>query len=602
MEPLDWARVPYATLTRDKRVQGNIGRWLSLQEQAGRVVRKRADEDYAVFEAFPRESLRTLALDTVEFPDLATQMARLRGGTGARPWTPASRREALGVPAIFRAASLIANTTGSLSMRALRNEVELPPQDRPTIVVRPDPNRPPRDFFRDTAWNLAVSGEAWWYVAKRDGDGLASALYNVPDPAEVRVEPDPSDPVRPYIEWRGKSTRDGTLRREDLRQLTFLVDSTGLRGVGPLQFCRAATSVSVESTNWAANFYASGGYPSIWIKTAVPLSGDADSWNTEAQTDAGAESEADRIKLQWIASPPNTPRVTDDSIDSITQFDVSQAGAQMLDSRNFQTGEACRMFGIPGALMEYQAGGSSLTYQNREEVWTDFVRSSLHPNYLEPIEGAMSDLLTRSTVSRFNTETIEAPDVKTRFEVYQLAMEIFGPQDGAAYARKREGLAPGNVENAPIPFSQPVAVPALAASRAMRDVRCPRCQRLVVRAVGAVEGWCRFCKAPVAADDGPVRIEPDRRELSRDDFLKLAAIMNRPAAVPDVNVTNHYHEGAFRSGDVHLPPTVIEPAAVNVTVQPSAALVNIEVPEPRPMRREIERDENDRIVAITEAR
>ncbi|HXJ64366.1 MAG TPA: phage portal protein [Actinomycetota bacterium] len=491
-EPLDWARVPYDTLARDRRVAKNLTRWVTMQERLGRVVRKRVEGDVALFESF--ENLRTLSID--ELPDIATQIGRLRGGVSARPWRVSSQRDALGFPAIFRAASLIANTTGSLAMRALRNEVQLEPQDRPRIIVRPDPNRTPRDFYRDTAWNLARAGEGWWYVSKRNTDDKATSLYNVPDPAEVQVEPNDDDPVRPHITWRRKSTRDGTLRRDDMRQLTFLPDTTGLRGAGPLQYCGAAVSVAVESQEWAANFYAAGGYPNIWIKAAGSLGGDDDGWSTDDQSEDGAESEAERLKLAWVSSPPNTPKVTDEGIIDIKQFDPNPNGAQMLDARNYQTGEASRMFGIPGSLLEYQSEGSSLTYQNLEGEFTKFIRGCLRIGYLETIEQTMSDLLTGSTVSLFNTEQLEAPDVKTRFEVYQLAKDVFGEAEAAEYARKREGLAPGNVENAPVPFALPVSVPRVAS---LREIRCPSCSRLVGRAEGRAELYCRHCKSPVAA-------------------------------------------------------------------------------------------------------
>lgn len=497
-EPADWARLPFSRLVRSRKAQQGIARWMSLQDAAGRTIQRRADGDDAVFESFAPE--KTLALDTV--PDLAvrTAIGNLRGGgQGARPWRRPTRREALGVPANFRAASLIANTTGSLSMRALRNEVEMAPQDRPRIIVRPDPNRTPREFYRDTAWNLAHSGETWWYVTGRDGDGLATSLYNVPDPAEVEVDPK-SDPIRPDIKWRGKSTKDGTLRREDMRQLTFLLGWDGFRGAGPLQYCGAAASVAVESQNWAANFYSVGGFPNVWIKSAVPLGGGEDGWSTDDQTDADALSEAERLKLDWIASPPNTPRVTDGSIEDIKVFDPNPQGAQMLDSRMHQVGESARVWGIPGSLLEYQAAGSSLTYQNLEGEFTKFIRGCLRIGYLETIEQAMADLLTRSTISLFATEQLEAPDVKTRFEVYKLAQEVFGIEAGTEYATKREGLAPGNVENAPVPFAAPITtIPRVASLDAMRDIRCPTCKRLVARASGRIEGWCRHCKAPVAA-------------------------------------------------------------------------------------------------------
>jgi hypothetical protein len=71
-------------------------------------------------------------------PSWGQQMAALRRA-GIGPWRTATIEQALGVPAIFGAVNLIANTTGSMSMEAMRNEVAVPPQDRPRLIVRPDP-------------------------------------------------------------------------------------------------------------------------------------------------------------------------------------------------------------------------------------------------------------------------------------------------------------------------------------------------------------------------------------------------------------------------------------------------------------------------------
>lgn len=502
-EPLDWARAPVGSLA-DVRLRKRMRTWETVNERQGRTITAKRQGDEFLLEAWAGDMPQARTLDSfLDHPGLTEQIAAAFG-FNPRPWRVASVREALGVPAIFRAASLIANLTGSLSMRALKNEVQTSPQDRPAIIVRPDPNRTPRDFYRDTAWNLAKYGEAWWFVSGRDSDRVAKSLYNVPSPAEVQVERDPKDPIRPIITWRNRSTRDGTLRREDMRQLTFLLDDEGLRGLGPLQLCGAAVSVAVESQEWAANFFAAGGYPNIWIKAAGDLSGSPDGWSTEDQTDVGAESEIMRLKEQWISTAPNTPKITDEGIIDIKQFDVNAQGAQMLDARNANNGDAARMFGVPGSLLEFQQEGSSLTYQNLEGEFTKMVRGCLRPGYLEPIEQTMTDLLVRSIVSRFNTEPIENPDMKTRYEVYGLGIDK-GIID-VAYAQAKEGLLPGDVENAPVPL--PLAVPSIPLARAdSGEVRCDglrtrrrggipyiaKCDKLLA-SNGVFVGHCSRCK------------------------------------------------------------------------------------------------------------
>jgi HK97 family phage portal protein len=393
-------------------------------------------------ELIAENQTQTRAIDSyTSYPGLEAQLLAIQGLTD-RPWRYPGINEALGTPAIFRAVSLIANTTGSLAVEAYRRGVKLSDEETPRVIKRPDPFTIPRNFYRDSAYFLATRGECWWWVGARDTDGLAMSLICVP-PWEITIEAT-DDRLRPKILWLNRE-----MRREDMRHLTFLRDDSGYRGVGPLQLCGAAISVAVEAQNWAANFYADGGYPSIVIKSATELG--------QNEAFGNAQAEADALRAAWVARDSNTPRVIDPGIESIEQFNVDESSAAALQGRNANDGDAARMFGIPGALLEYASSGSSLTYQNVAEVYRQFVQTCLAPNYLEPIEQELSDLLPRTTVARFNIKGLLRADIKTRFETYQIGIEqgIFTAETAAA----EEGYLPGDVEFAPIPFSEPSAVP-----------------------------------------------------------------------------------------------------------------------------------------------
>ena len=402
----------------------------------------------APFEPISEVPLKERAIDSfTDYPGLTEQLLAAQGLT-ARPWRAPSIRDAVGVPAIYRAVSLIANTTGSLSLLAYRKGVRMPDEDRPRIIVRPNPFTTPRDFFRDTAYSMATRGEAWWWVAARDIDGVALSLLPV-NPAEVTVEENERDLRYPIVKWRGRE-----MRNEDMVQITLLREPGALRGAGPLQVCGAAISVAVEAQQWAANFFAAGGYPSILIKSAMALD----------------EGEAEALKAQWIETYSNTPKVVDPGIEGVEELGKNVAGAQMMEAREYQVGDAARMFGIPASMLDHAVPGSSLTYQNLETEFDKFVRACLWPNYLEPIEQALSDLLTRSTTARFNLEALKRADSKTRFQNYQIGINAgFMSVDEA---RQFEGWEPGDVENAPIPFSAPAAIPGPITKRTAEPVRC----------------------------------------------------------------------------------------------------------------------------------
>ena len=436
------------------------------------------------------------ALSAVE--DAIDKIIHTREHPKMGAWRVPTVAEALSVPAILRSVSLISSTTGMLSMQGFRNGAVM--DDPPPLIVRPDPYEAPGTFYTTTAANLAKYGEYVWWIASRDSDNQPTALVNVPL-NELRVEENKDDRRFPKYKWGSRTgTRYSPANKDGIfvHRKYALTEPFALRGTGPLQLAKAAVSIAVEAQTFAANFYGDGGTASDIIKHAGMLDPTLRDEFGNPDPENGL-SEADRLKAQYIARNSNTPLVIDQAIDSIVHPTIDQGGTQMLDSRKESRGDAALIFGIPGKFAEYVQSGTSLTYQNLEMAFTDLIKSCLQPLYLEPIEQDMSDLLTRSTVARFNVKGFLRADIKTRFEVHGIAIDkgIYGPE----FAGREEGILPGDVEYAPVPFPAPSAIPTIprVASTAMRDVRCPTCNRLLGRTDGRMEGWCRHCKALVAA-------------------------------------------------------------------------------------------------------
>jgi phage portal protein BeeE len=445
----------------------------------------------------PEVALANAAEDAVD------KIIHAREHPRAGMWRLPTVAEALGVPSIQRAISLISSTTGMLSMQGFRNGELM--DEPPRLITRPDPDLTPYEFYSMTAAQTAKYGEFVWWIASRDSDGNPSALVNVPL-TELRVDTNRDNRRFPKYQWGGTtSTRwsPANPKGEFVHKKYPLGEPFALRGEGPLQLGRIAVSISVESQVWAANFYGGGGHPSDIIKHASQLDPTLrDEFGLE-DPDAGL-SETDRLKAQYIARDSNTPLVIDQTIESITPGKIDQAGAQMLEARLHQNGDAARLFGLPGKFVEYVQSGTSLTYQTLESAFTDLVKTCLQPLYLEPIEQAMSDLLTRSTAARFNIKGFLRADVKTRYEVHGIAIDkgIYDP----AYAQREEGIIAGDVEYAPIPMPMPTAIPSTVPrynSVEQFEVR-HQCAaggraRFLGMSSGGSQHYCRDCKQLVAA-------------------------------------------------------------------------------------------------------
>lgn len=378
------------------------------------------------FGVAPGPSVTRSAEPYEEYPGFDSQLHAVAwNALRQRPWAIPSIREALAVPAILRAVTLLSTVAGSLPIQAYRNSQLM--TDPPSIVRRPDPHTTRRAFVRDTVWNMATRGEAFWYVSARDPDLKAAALMNVP-PREVNVEWDERK-VRRIYTWRDREMAPG-----QMRHLTYAREEGGLRGVGPLQLCGAAISAAIEATEWAAGFFAEGGVPSVNLHSAVDLS----------------EEEADALRDRWLQNAGNTARVTSGPLE-LREVQASLKDSQLLEARMAGNGDAATMFGIPAHLLAYSMRGSSLTYQNLDMVAVELVRFSLGPGYLEPIEDELTDLMTRSTTAQFWVNGLQRADPRTRWETYEKAVAVLGPEEGAAYAREQEGITAGNPNVEPVP-------------------------------------------------------------------------------------------------------------------------------------------------------
>lgn len=380
--------------------------------------------------------LHTRAIDSfTSYPGLTEQLLAVQGLT-ARDYSAPSIREALGVPAIWRAVSLLANNAAALPLEAFRNGVKLEPS--PRIVARPNPFSTPRAFVRNLVYSMATRGEAFAWVSSRDADGYADALIPL-NPAEVLVKwaPGLEGVAMDYL-WRDKP-----MQREDIVHLTFLRDLASPRGMGPLQMAGGAVSVALEATEWAAQFFGGGGVPSVVLKWAGELD----------------PAEAAKLKEDWTSTPSNQPKVASGGLEA-EAFGMDPESATFAAIRDGSVGECARLFGIPAHLLAFGVSGSSLTYQNLGEVAAELVRFTLWPQYLEPIEQAISDLLPRTTVARFNLDEMLRPDPATRMDIHSVAITA-GVYD-AAHAREVEGLEAGATSTAPVPQPAPpsIRVPA----------------------------------------------------------------------------------------------------------------------------------------------
>lgn len=343
--------------------------------------------------------------------------------------TELSPRTALALPAFYRGVSLIAGMGAQLSLGAWRGQEPLI-NPAPALIRNPDPWRSVRSFIARTLTCLSLHGNAYWRKTIA-ADGTVLGLEVI-------------DPNTVSIKWRkGVKTYTYTLRgvvyrdrpATEVEHIWFLEVPGLSAGLGPVQACRAALEGITNIREYADNWFDSTDQPSGVLTTDQRL----------------LPEEAAQYKKAWYTRDPEDTtagpslRVLGAGL-SYAPYFLKPEDAQWLEAQSWGVLDIARLLGLPGDYVLAAVEGSSLTYANLEMIDAQFLRTTLFPLYLAPIEEALSRCLPRGQEARFDASALLRPDAKTRSEIDKTYIDA-GVYDGA-FVRTREGI-PGPAPKTP---------------------------------------------------------------------------------------------------------------------------------------------------------
>ncbi len=324
------------------------------------------------------------------------------------------------IPAVARARVITASVAASFQPLAYRDGVAMASQ--PRMVSNPVAfgNRP--QFIAQTVLSMVDYGCAPWRVYGRDADPSRSVV--VLPHLEMGVEW-ARRPITRQFRWNGNVLGDDDIIHID----DFDMGAGEIHGHGALSRSLDMLYPVWEAEQFASSFFTSGGIPEVVLKAAQELT----------------HEEAEDLKKLWIGAVNTTIRVAASGIEP--QFPgVDPQRAQLQEARSFGATVAATIFGIPAAMLYVQTSGATITYTNPAGAMEEFVKTTLAPRYLKPIEEAWSRLLPSPQSVRFDLADMQRADIKGRFDLYKLAIEtkdVDGvPLMTSQEARSYEGWGP----------------------------------------------------------------------------------------------------------------------------------------------------------------
>ncbi len=302
---------------------------------------------------------------------------------------------ALGVPAIYRGVTLIADAIGALGLHSYRNGRMVKPT--PQILIKPNPQETRIETISAMAASLILDGNYIAVLGERGANGLPDMFYPV---AIDRVN---LNRVDGRIVYR---IDEQVYDADDILHIKNFTLPGEFFGRGIVETQKQAIGKEIAINEYASRYFDGGVNP-----TAVIKSGNPDL----------TQEEADALKTAWLSMYSGRNRQPA-VLNSTTDFEILSSNAQesqLIEAQIQGLTEAANILGLPAYYLG--APNSSRTYANVEQENLQLVRWSIQP-IAERIEQALSELLVRGQTAKFNYDTLLRTDTLSRYQAHAVGL------------------------------------------------------------------------------------------------------------------------------------------------------------------------------------
>ncbi|MGW5239491.1 phage portal protein [Monashia sp. NPDC004114] len=305
-----------------------------------------------------------------------------------------SRREAMEVGAVKRSRELIAGALGSLPLDQydLNNEVKTS-----ALLNQPEPDVARSVTMTRTYEDMLFEGRAWWFVLARDWTNYPVSVRRL-DPCSVTITPDCKVYVTPGM---NQGTVDEWPADRDLIRFDSPNDPLLIAGARAIRTARALQA--------AASRHSDGVPPVDWFTPADGADLDDD--------------EVLEVLNAWRAArlQRSTAYVPGSLKYNTAGWNPEQL--QMAEAQQEAVLEIARHAGVDPE--DLGVSTTSRTYQNAQDRYQARIKDTLR-SYMVAFEDRMrmGDVTPRGNYVKTNLSELLRSDDKTRFETYQIGLEV----------------------------------------------------------------------------------------------------------------------------------------------------------------------------------
>lgn len=321
----------------------------------------------------------------------------------------------LSLTAVFRAVQIIATPVSKMNIETFRYATGIEQRiENPLLINKPSLDDTRRDFLFQTVVSLALEGNAYW-LKSTGSNGQVTNLTILPASA-VGVRQD-STSLRKLFDYDGK-----TYTSAQIEHLKLFSRAGYLKGVSPIESCRADLAAAMDLRDYAKNWFSQSGVPTGILKTGQMVTKD----------------DAEVITANWHNKQQDRQIAVLGSGFEFQSIEVDPSRALLTEQQSQATQQVARLFGVPARLLLTGVDGTSDTYSNLQDENQVFYRHTLMA-YTDAIADALSNCLPRGTRTEFNFESLFKADQAARFNMWNVAL-AGQPFMDVEEVRAKEGL------------------------------------------------------------------------------------------------------------------------------------------------------------------
>lgn len=306
-----------------------------------------------------------------------------------------SMSSALSVVPVFAACRLISDSIATLPLQAYRKTGDV----RTPIALPAVFDTETRiEWVQQALMSLLLRGNAYGLVVARSDDGTPKRVQWL-NPERVDIDETGTKPVFRY---------NGTVVPDvDMKHIPAYAMPGTVKGLSPIGACSMLADTGAATQKMMRDWFAGRGIPGVTAQNT-----------SKVLSAAEAETVSDRLRARMRTGQP----FVHGSDWDINFMSLPADDAGFVSSAKLNATQVATIYGIPPEMIGGETG-SSLTYSTVEMNQHNLAALTLRP-WLAKLEQEFSAWIYRPRYVRFNVDAMIRVDVKTRYDIHQIAREI----------------------------------------------------------------------------------------------------------------------------------------------------------------------------------